>query len=381
MGEGDIGAIIDSYEFQDTDIEDPCLVHVNGNIFAVAYSDATYDGWIKTIEIAADGTITTPFIDSLEFDDVQGLNPTIIKISGNVFAVVYYAAGPAGKIKTVTIADDGMIADTIIDSLTYVASKGARPHIIHISGTVYAIVYTDVWNDGIVTTVTIADDGMIADIIIDSMEFGPTDGKYCKITNVTGNVYAVVHTDINNDCWIRTILIGTSGSIADTAVDSYLFGVGTYFWTNIIQISSNVFAIVYYDVDNDGWITTIEIADNGTITKSIIDTYEFDTDYGTYPYIIHISGNVFAVAYDGGGASGKIRTLEIDPAGQITEPYLSSGAYDAVAGAQPSFLFIAGSNYVVAYRGVLADGFISTVSIETIAAGGPHHEMCMGIGP
>jgi len=381
MAEGDVGAVVDSYKFEATDIEEPCLVHVDGNIFAVAYMDAAYNGWIKTFNIAEDGTITDPFIDSYEFDAVSGRSPHIINVDGNVFAVVFTGESSDGWLKTVNIADDGTITDPFIDSYEFDAGLGTRPHIIHVSGNVFAIVWTDIWDDGMVATVEIATNGTITKAKIDSLEFAPTDGKYCKIVNVTGSIFAIAYIDSGNDCWIATVAINPGGSIGDTVVDNFLFSAGTFSETSLIKISANVFAIIYQDVNNDGWITTVEIADSGTITKSIVDSYEFDAVYGTFPYIIHISGNVFAIAYNGEAAGGMIKTIEIDAAGQITEPFLSSGNYDATAGTQPSFLFVAGSVYVVAYRGFLADGFISTVSIETLAAGGPHHEVCMGMGP
>lgn len=54
---------------------------------------------------------------------------------------------------------------------------------------------------------------------------------------------------------------------------------------------------------------TVALADIGDITEPVIDTFEFDTVMGKTPDIIHISGNVYTIAYS--GESGHVTTVEI----------------------------------------------------------------------
>lgn len=380
MAEGDVGGIIDTLEFYEFDCERPVIVHVSGNVFAIAYAGAAGDGFLVTITINANGQIDNTVIDSYEFDTGGGTTPSLLKVSSNVFVVAYSDVNSDGKVLTVTVADNGQITEPFIDSYIFDTGFGLNPDIIHISGNVYGVVYTDVWNDGQLKTITIATNGQITEPYIDTFEFGPTDGKYCKILHVSGHVYAIVYLDSGNDCWIKTVTIAINGDITDPAIDSYLFHAGTFYDLEIIHIASTTYGIVYHDVDDDAWITTITIADNGQITEPYVDRYEFEPAYGTYPYIIKISGNVFAIAYTGGGSGGWIKTVTVADNGQITEPFLSSGEFDNTAGEMPHLIHISGNVYAIAYRGVDSDGFVKTIEIETAGLTRPHHEMMMGIG-
>jgi hypothetical protein len=51
-------------------------------------------------------------------------------------------------------------------------------------------------------------------------------------------------------------------------------------------------------------LITVAIANDGQITEAIIDSVEFDNAKGKTPNIIHISGNVYAVAYAGTATMG-----------------------------------------------------------------------------
>ncbi len=110
--------------------------------------------------IATDGQITDTVIDTLEFDAVKGKTPNIIPISGDVYAIAYEGSGIDGFLKTVTIATDGQITDTVIDTLEFDTSTGREPNVIPISG-VYAIAYRGSGDDGFLQTIEITTSGQL----------------------------------------------------------------------------------------------------------------------------------------------------------------------------------------------------------------------------
>ncbi|RLI11887.1 hypothetical protein DRO35_04265, partial [Candidatus Bathyarchaeota archaeon] len=61
----------------------------------------------------------------------------------------------------------------------------------------------------------------------------------------------------------------------------------------------DIYGIAYSGDDDDGFLKTIEIATNGIITNTIIDSLEFDTVKGKTPRIIHVSNDIYAIAYSG----------------------------------------------------------------------------------
>ena len=88
---------------------------------------------------------------------------------------------------------------------------------------------------------------------------------------------------------------------------------------NIIRISANIYAIVYSGSGDDGFLKTFGIADTGVITKPEIATLEFDTSKGKTPNIINVSGDVYAIVYSGNGDDGFLKTVEISGAGVVTK--------------------------------------------------------------
>lgn len=56
------------------------MVHIGGDIYAIAYTGQSGDGFIKTIQITADGQISSATIDALEFDTSDCYEPTIIQM-------------------------------------------------------------------------------------------------------------------------------------------------------------------------------------------------------------------------------------------------------------------------------------------------------------
>src|SRR4030042_2059194 len=82
-------------------------------------------------------------------------------------------------------------------------------------------------------------------------------------------------------------------------------------------------------------LTAVEIATNGQITNSVIDTLEFDTADGYAPAIIPVSGNVYAIAYRGTSADGFLKTVEIATNGQITNSVIDTLEFDTADGNTP----------------------------------------------
>ena len=105
------------------------------------YAGAGDDGFLKTVEISSSGEIMDEELDSLEYDPVKGKTPDIIHISGDVYAIAYAADGDDGWLVTVTIATNGQITNPVIDTLEFDTSNGEEPILLPISGDVYAIAY------------------------------------------------------------------------------------------------------------------------------------------------------------------------------------------------------------------------------------------------
>ena len=231
----------------------------------------TLNGVTATVTVTANqtavptGDIAPAKISTLEFDISDGFEPDIVQISSTVLAIAYRGTSNDGFLKTVSIAADGTISPTVISTLEFDTSNGATPHIIPISGNVYAIIYSGSTNNGFLKTVTIAPDGTISPTIIATLAFGSS--LYTPhIIPVTGNVYVTAGRGNNNNGVLRTIEIAPDGSITNPNISSFIFDNSYGYEPVIIHVSGDVFAIAYRGINSDGFIVTVGI--NTSLTVS-----------------------------------------------------------------------------------------------------------------
>ena len=360
---GDITGEIDSLEFDTSNGYEPSMIHVDGNVYAIAYRGTNDDGFLKTVEIAADGQITNTVIDTLEFDTSNGYEPSIIHVDGNVYAIAYRDNNEDGFLKTVEIATDGQITGTVIDTLAFDTSQGYEPSIIHVDGNVYAIAYRSNNQDGFLKTVEIAMDGQITGTVIDSLAFDTSNNGYePSIIHVDGNVYAIAYRGPGSDGYLKTVEIVTDGQITNTVIDTLAFDTSAGYEPSIIHVDGNVFAIAYRGASNNGLLKSVEIATDGQMTGTVIDTLEFDTTYGYDPDIINVGGDIYAIAY--GGNKGYLKSVEIAMDGQITNTVIDSSQFDNSSGNEADIIHVNGNVFAVAYRGSGFDGFLKTLEIN-----------------
>ena len=263
--------------------------------------------------------VTTPTPDTLEFDALKGKTPDIIPISGDVYAIAYAGDGDDGFLKTVEIAADGQITDAVIDTLEFDTQKGKTPNIIPVSGDVYAIAYAGDGDDGFLKTVEIAANGQITHAVIDTLEFDTQKGKTPNIIPVSGDVYAIAYAGDGDDGFLKTVEIAADGQITDAVIATLESDTLNGNTPNIIPLSGNVYAIAYAGDGDAGFLKTVEIAASGQITDAVIGTLEIDTLKGNTPDIIPITGGVYAIAYAGDGDDGFLKTIVITAGGQIQQ--------------------------------------------------------------
>ena len=132
---------LDTFKFDAVKGKTPDIIPISGDVYAVAYAEDSDDGRLITVTIADDGEITDAIIDTLEFDAVKGKTPNIIPISGNVYAIAYSGDTDDGFLITVTIATDGQIIerDPCHSHLwLHRAGRTGSTYSYSVSGTVYA---------------------------------------------------------------------------------------------------------------------------------------------------------------------------------------------------------------------------------------------------
>jgi hypothetical protein len=167
---------------------------------------------------------------------------------------------------------------------------------INKSNRIYAVAYQLYsTSQGKVKTIKIGDNGHI---------FGAQDSYIfdnlfrCRepsMISVSGDVYAIMYRDSltpsNYGRLVTLKIYGSNGTIKKSVIDSWTFTTSCYHPT-IIKVDNNIFTCVFTVYDGGAWryiayVATVKIADNGVISKTWIDYLEFIRRYYTDNYMSH----------------------------------------------------------------------------------------------
>jgi predicted GH43/DUF377 family glycosyl hydrolase len=152
---GEIGAsAIDTFIFDASTCYEPDIVQVSGSTYAIAYRGNSNKGLLKTVSITTGGDISASVIDTLQFD-VTCYEPDIIYAAGDVYAIAYRGNSNRGYLKTMSIAANGDIGSSVIDTLQFDTSTCYEPVIVNVTNDIFAIAYRGSGNQGYIITLGI----------------------------------------------------------------------------------------------------------------------------------------------------------------------------------------------------------------------------------
>jgi len=200
-------AVQDSFEFDSVYYRAGHLCMVGDDYIAIVWEDTDHDGQLCTVSVNGSGNLGSSCKDTYEFETSDCLDPFIIHMQGNIYAIVYTGPGDEGWIKTVEIDDEGNITEPFKDDFKYLVTAAYDCEACKISDTLLAIVATGSGDDGFLTVVEIDSDGIITDPVYDSLEFDTTMALYPSICHVLGDIYAIGYRSAADKHKIKTVEI------------------------------------------------------------------------------------------------------------------------------------------------------------------------------
>ena len=128
-------------------------IKIDNNKFIVAHGGPAGCSRALALTMTPAGAITVPTNYHHDIDADAGVNPFIIRLSDEVFACVYTAGGPVGKLKTFKAHIDESVTWTDLDSHTFTGVQMLWPQIVDLGNDISVIAFHDHLNRGILTTI------------------------------------------------------------------------------------------------------------------------------------------------------------------------------------------------------------------------------------
>ena len=378
MAVGDITDVIDSLEFDNANGEYPDIINISGEVYALVYEAASGAIKVVTVKITVAGGIST-VIDTETIDAGPTVSAPAPKIifhpgSSDKYIIAWTASGNDGWVATVTISTAGAISTTI-NSKEF-STTADFLDIIHVTGNIFAVVYRGVGSDGFIDTITIDTSGNITTPSTATLEFDTSNAPAPTIIQVAGQVYAISYRISTSSLKIATVNIDAAGAL--TAIDTSLLGTiaisGVVMQHPLIKVAGTVYAVVYGDPTPTGNVITFTISNTGVIALTPIATLQFEDTRGREFSIAKISAaadqnGIYAVAYQGVGSDGFIKTFQIFDNGALGS-VLSTLEFDTSQALRPDLILVSSATgtLAIAYGGPSSDGFIKTLGVAALSA-------------
>ncbi len=311
--------------------------------------------------------MTTIPIDRLEFDTSNGEWPEILLARPSIWVIAYKGPGDDGWMASVTVDAYGDIS--VLDRLEFDAGFCSEPKMVLLSNGYVAVVYrgpdTDIW----IATISVDAGGNLA--LVNVLELEASSGNinlYPFIIHIAGTVYAVSY-GLWAGCRLRTINIGATGVIG-VVVGSYAYATSSL-QSFILHISGDVWCIAHRHGGGSGELITVEIDSAGNITDPFIEEFTFDVGSSADPRMIHLAGTMYAVVYHANTDNkGRLFTIDIQNNGDIAAAVTATlDFYDGDAGNPNIDLFSPGI-YLITYHQVTTGGPLMAITVPIGAGGG-----------
>lgn len=300
----------------------PSLVKVTGNLYAIAYwayvnNAQPQAGFLKTLRVAPDGTITDTGT-MVQYDPVIGFEPCLIHMDNDVYALAYRGLLNRGVLKTFIISPTGAVAYTG-QTVQFETGEGYEPNLMKISDTVCAVIYRHKIdnnnNYGHAKTFNISADGSILATGKNAV-FEQTVGCFDpSITHFSDDLYIITYATGNGGTtqgYYITIRLPENGSVFNVADSKKQYDPTRCYNPIILHCSEHLFAIVYEGFgDHPGKLFTLFIGEEtfppyrGITKRDSYGLYANDTIVvGSINNVMVTYPNTpgwhhFAVSYDG----------------------------------------------------------------------------------
>lgn len=331
--------------------------NLNGSIVTVTIKHFINDTEINSTSATFNTTNTTAF-NLTNFVDIFFDGATL---GGNELHIVELCANA-----TPAIVDGNGTIFGNIDRLTFDATLGVKPDIVTLFGELQVVSYTGTDNDGFLVTFDINSSGNYS-AVLDTHEFNPSDTFHTSLVKVSDNITAVAFENTGLGLLVETTNISSDGTIFGELFILSINTTGVQPFIIKVNDTEDVYALFYRDsLSGVGVVTMLNISSiDGSI--NIIDSMEFETSSGTAePIGSVVSNNILSVVYQDADSDGRLTTIERFANSTLNRTIKDSIEFETVLAGFPKIIPHSSSDSnisIIVFEDDTGDGQILTIDI------------------
>jgi hypothetical protein len=324
-----------------------------------ANNTVNYDYITDPIPFTFIGNITQ-VLASEEIEAGSMRYPDVIHVSGDIYAFSSLVKGQECRVQLMEVDSAGTIQNISLNYTTIWSSTcNVYPSIEHIAGSSYVVLHSDFDTDLIVTTINITASNTVE--ILQQQEFVGASNYYANLQKVNDTTFIAIGNDAQADIVLQSFNAYENGSISSSLIDTEEVNTATLQQPHSLMLHNDILVVVEGGDGNDGYIRTFTIASDGSIS-TVVDELEFDTDQGAEANLINISDSMVAIAYRGTGNDGFLVSVNVSSNGSLSS-VIDSIEFDTEALNYPELFHAAPDVVGIWYSGPGNDGFVSTVEV------------------
>ncbi len=297
-------------------------------------SELTIEAWVNVSKIGAQFPGNVSELSSKNLSDFLAntcMEPDLIQVMGTTYALAYHDSTSA-YITTFQMNDDGVFLGAL-DTKTIAVPHFFEPEIINIQNDIYAVVYgasddqTEAKSH--IVTLSIYGNGTIGSII-DIFDFPDYYGREANILYIGNEIYALAIGGVSFEFYptgyLVTLSITKQGYIGSNLIDTLKLPLSTSCSeTSLIPLSGDLYAVTYNGygaTGGNGYLITTHILSNGSIVEPLEDISQFILpEDGLEPTMIHVKNDIYAISYGADSnnllRTGYIKTLSVNSLGHV----------------------------------------------------------------
>jgi len=347
---------INQIQFTTSAYAEPCIIHITGNIYAIAFGGTTdqSEDWtsLLTLTISPEGIIAQDIINKVDINEYYGSEPCMIHVHGNVYAISFGGeieqGMHTGAILTLQITDLGIIDTPSIHETYLPSSQCYETDLVHLKDTYYVLAYgasSGMLEEQVIWLLSIDEYGSISFLHSYSLPtphcFEPTIKVIDADKGIVAISYGVGSAQNPGEGFLQTYRINEK-DIYSIKKEDYPVRCSE---TAITRLQNNIYVIAYTDVStNIGSLATYIIDDQtGVITPLDIHTFTQPDMNCNEPSLLTYRDSQIMVCYGGMAESlydGFIAVAEVNLESPRKDIVVKTGSYGLYTNGDSVFGFV-----------------------------------------